>query len=61
MIAGVQVDGGELLGLVMKLAEYLAHVLVGYLVERGHLHADGLDLLGGEVFEDLGRAILIEG
>src|SRR5690554_328593 len=61
MFAGVEVERDELIGFVMKVEQYLPHLLVGDLGHGGHLHAQLLDLLGTQVLEHFRCAVLIEG
>ncbi|MNN95410.1 hypothetical protein D3C81_2142100 [compost metagenome] len=60
MVAGQQVDGGVLLGLVEKVVEYLAHFVMGNLLQARHFQADGLDILGRQVLEHFRCAVLVQ-
>ena len=61
VFVGVDVEGGKLLGFLLKLRQHLGQLLVRDLAHVGHRRAEDLHFSLGEVFKHLRRAIFANG
>ncbi|MGY3209749.1 hypothetical protein ACVWVS_003389 [Ewingella americana] len=60
VLAGVNTQRGVLLGFVFKLAQHVAELLVGNLMDVGHRATDLLNFTRVEVLEHLHRAVFTQ-